>query len=215
MVKCCTPKYTSRQLRETISIQALTRTSDGMGGFTEAWTEVGGSSWVLIASDVVAAETSISFQNIGVNDVFVKATTGAAPTDLLGSLLYPADTREVAITLDQLFPGLPSATHLWAFSVRGSSLSISYSSSEPTTISVTRGTSVSRAMIDAAPGSERWGYMRQVPSNTYRMVTRYFSGATAAQRVQWNGKTYAILGVVDPDGGKRWLEYRLSDGAAP
>jgi SPP1 family predicted phage head-tail adaptor len=117
MVKCCAPKYTARQLGETVAIQALTRSSDGMGGFTEAW-----------------------------------ATVSGAPT---------------------------------------------------------------RAMIEAAPGSERWGYMRQVPGNTYRMVTRYFSGATAAQRVQWDGKTYAILGVVDPDGGRRWLEYRLSDGAAP
>src|SRR3972149_447585 len=57
-----------------------------------------------------------------------------------------------------------------------------------------------RAMITAAPGSEKWGFMRSVPGNTYKMVTRYFSGASAAQRVIWNGKEYAVLGVVDPDG---------------
>lgn len=116
MVKCCAPKYTGRQLREVVSIEGLTRASDGMGGFTETWAAVSGAA--------------------------------------------------------------------------------------------------TRAMIEAAPGSERWGYMRQVPGNTYRMVTRYFSTATAAQRVIWNGKQYGVLGVVDPDGTGDWLEWRLSDGAA-
>jgi head-tail adaptor len=71
-----------------------------------------------------------------------------------------------------------------------------------------------RAMITAAPGSERWGFMRQVPGNTYKMVTRAFTGATAAQRVMWKGKEYGVLGVVDPDGRGDWLEWRLSDSAA-
>lgn len=69
-----------------------------------------------------------------------------------------------------------------------------------------------RAMIQAAPGSERWGHDRTNPANTYKMVTRHFSGATAAQRVTWSGGTYAVLGVVDPDGRGDWLEWRLSDG---
>lgn len=71
-----------------------------------------------------------------------------------------------------------------------------------------------RAMIDAAPGSERWGFMRQVPGNTYKMVTRYFAGATAAQRVLWDGKEYGVLGVVKSPEQGEWLEWRLSDGAA-
>lgn len=116
MVSCCNPKYTSRNLREIVSIQGLTRTADGMGGFTDTWAAVSG-----------------------------------APT---------------------------------------------------------------RAMIEAAPGSERWGFMRQVPGNGYRMVTRFFSSATAAQRVIWRGKEYGVLGVVDPDGRQDWLEWRLSDGVA-
>jgi len=116
MVSCCNPKYTSRNLREFVSIQGLTRTADGMGGFTDAWAAVSG-----------------------------------APT---------------------------------------------------------------RSMIEAAPGSERWGFMRQVPGNGYRMVTRFFSSATAAQRVIWRGKEYGVLGVVDPDGRQDWLEWRLSDGVA-
>lgn len=74
--------------------------------------------------------------------------------------------------------------------------------------------SATRAMITAAPGSEKWGFMRQVPGNTYKMVTRWFDGASAAQRVIWRGKEYGILGVVDPDGRQDWLEYRLSDGSA-
>jgi SPP1 family predicted phage head-tail adaptor len=71
-----------------------------------------------------------------------------------------------------------------------------------------------RAMITAAPGSERWGFMRQTPGNTYKMVTRHFAAATAAQRVTWKGKEYGVLGVVDPDGREDWLEWRLSDGVA-
>lgn len=71
-----------------------------------------------------------------------------------------------------------------------------------------------RAMISAAPGSERWGFMRQVPGNGYKMVTRYFSSFTAAQRVTWKTKEYGVLGVVDPDGRGDWLEWRLSDGVA-
>jgi len=71
-----------------------------------------------------------------------------------------------------------------------------------------------RAMITAAPGSERWGFMRQVPGNTYKMVTRYFPGASAAQRIIWRGGEYAVLGVVDPDARGDWLEWRISDGVA-
>jgi head-tail adaptor len=71
-----------------------------------------------------------------------------------------------------------------------------------------------RAMITAAPGSEKWGFMRQSSGNTSRMVTRGFAGATAAQRVLWNGKEYAVLGVVDPDGRGDWLEWRISDAVA-
>lgn len=74
--------------------------------------------------------------------------------------------------------------------------------------------SATRAMISAAPGSERWGYMRQTPGNTYKMVTRWFDGASGAQRVVWKGREYGVLGVVDPDGMGDWLEWRLSDGVA-
>ena len=69
-----------------------------------------------------------------------------------------------------------------------------------------------RAMITAAPGSERFAAMRQMPGNSLKMVTRYFATATAAQRVSWRSKEYAVLGVVDPDGMGDWLEWRISDG---
>ena len=74
--------------------------------------------------------------------------------------------------------------------------------------------SATRAMITAAPGSEKWGFMRQSSGNTLKMVTRHFDGASAAQRVICNGKEYAVLGVIDPDGMSAWLDWRLSDGAA-
>lgn len=108
-------KYSAGDLKQIVAIEAKTRASDGMGGFTDTW-----------------------------------ATVSGAPT---------------------------------------------------------------RAMITAAPGSERFGYMRQVPGNTYKMVTRGFANATAAQRVIWKNKEYAVLGVVDPDGSGDWAEWRLSDGA--
>lgn len=69
-----------------------------------------------------------------------------------------------------------------------------------------------RAKITAAPGSERWGYMRQVPGNTFAMVTRHFAGASAGQRVTCEGREYGVLGVVDPDMTGDWLEWRISDG---
>ena len=69
-----------------------------------------------------------------------------------------------------------------------------------------------RAMISASPGSERWGYMRQTPGNSYKMITRHFDTASAAQRIIWKTKEYGVLGVVDPDGRGDWLEWRLSDG---
>lgn len=74
--------------------------------------------------------------------------------------------------------------------------------------------SATRAMITGAPGSEKWGFMRQSSGNTLKMVTRHFDGASAAQKVVWNTKEYAVLGVIDPDGLGSWLEWRLSDGAA-
>ena len=83
-------KYSAGDLKQIVAIEAKTRASDGMGGFTDTW-----------------------------------ATVSGAPT---------------------------------------------------------------RAMITAAPGSERFGYMRQVPGNTYKMVTRGFANATAAQRVIWKNK---------------------------
>lgn len=44
MVNCCKPpKYTSRDLREAVTFQRKTRTSDGAGGFSEAWTAISGA----------------------------------------------------------------------------------------------------------------------------------------------------------------------------
>lgn len=43
MVKCCASKYSARDLREAVEFQRLTRTSDGAGGFTEAWATIAGA----------------------------------------------------------------------------------------------------------------------------------------------------------------------------
>lgn len=42
MVKCCS-KYSARDLREPVEFQRLTRTSDGAGGYTEAWAAISGA----------------------------------------------------------------------------------------------------------------------------------------------------------------------------
>lgn len=44
MVRCCkASKYNARDLREEVSFERLARTSDGAGGFTEAWAAVSGA----------------------------------------------------------------------------------------------------------------------------------------------------------------------------
>lgn len=40
---CCAPKYTSRQLRESVTFQRSTRVSDGAGGFAETWSTIAGA----------------------------------------------------------------------------------------------------------------------------------------------------------------------------
>lgn len=42
MVKCCS-KYSARDLREPVTFERLTRTSDGAGGYTEAWAAISGA----------------------------------------------------------------------------------------------------------------------------------------------------------------------------
>lgn len=42
MVKCCA-KYSARDLREPVEFQRKTRTSDGAGGFTDAWAAISGA----------------------------------------------------------------------------------------------------------------------------------------------------------------------------
>ena len=42
MVKCCA-KYSARDLREAVTFERLTRTTDGAGGFTMAWQAIAGA----------------------------------------------------------------------------------------------------------------------------------------------------------------------------
>jgi len=69
-----------------------------------------------------------------------------------------------------------------------------------------------RAQITGSAGSERASGGRLVSGSSYRMITRWFRGASAAQRVVWDGREYAVRGVADPDGRRRFLEWSLSDG---
>ncbi len=40
----CPPKYTARDLRTPCEFQAKTKTSDGAGGWTEAWSAISGAA---------------------------------------------------------------------------------------------------------------------------------------------------------------------------
>lgn len=73
---------------------------------------------------------------------------------------------------------------------------------------------VTRAYISGSPSGERLQAMRVSSGNSYRMATRWFAGASAAYRIIWKGSEYAVLGVVDPDGRGRWLEWSITDGRA-
>jgi SPP1 family predicted phage head-tail adaptor len=46
-MKCC--QYNAGMLREPISFQRLTRTSDGAGGWTETWSQISGApTWAMV-----------------------------------------------------------------------------------------------------------------------------------------------------------------------
>jgi SPP1 family predicted phage head-tail adaptor len=46
-MKCC--QYNAGMLKEPISFQRLTRTSDGAGGWTETWSQINGApTWAMV-----------------------------------------------------------------------------------------------------------------------------------------------------------------------
>jgi len=71
----------------------------------EVWTQ-------LTDADV----TSISFQNLGMNFIIVKATTDTtAPTTSADAIRYNPGQGEMNVLLSDMFPGLSGRDRLWAY----------------------------------------------------------------------------------------------------
>lgn len=65
--------------------------------------------------------TAITFQNVGIHDVWVRATAGATPpaADLAGWLKYEVGQGERNAELADLFPGVTGADRVWGITVGG------------------------------------------------------------------------------------------------
>jgi SPP1 family predicted phage head-tail adaptor len=72
-----------------------------------------------------------------------------------------------------------------------------------------------RGMFKPMSGGEVWQAQRQSAESKNRLVVRYFSGITAADRVKVRGRVYAITYVPDIDARDKWLEIDLAGGVAP
>lgn len=63
--------------------------------------------------------TAITFQNLAGIDMLLKGTTGSAPSDLTGAILYPPFTGEKRVTVTDLFPEPTGVDRLWVYYVTG------------------------------------------------------------------------------------------------
>jgi hypothetical protein len=81
-------------------------------------------TWVeLTAGDV----TNITFQNVGDDDILVKAAVGAvAPADASGSFKYLPAQGEVNGAIAELFPGIAGANRVYAWSESGTRVAVSH-----------------------------------------------------------------------------------------
>lgn len=69
-----------------------------------------------------------------------------------------------------------------------------------------------RGMFKPLSGGEVWQAQRQSAESRNRLVVRYSSGITAADRVTVRGRVYSITYVPDADARDRWLEIDLAGG---
>lgn len=74
-------------------------------------------------------------------------------------------------------------------------------------------------MVRGLGGGERWQAMRVSPQNRFRAVIRFRGDAngapcySAADRVRWRGREYAVESVIDMESRRKWLELILVEGA--
>ena len=83
-----------------------------------------GGAWVpLTDADV----TAITFQNVGINFVFIQATTDTtAPTTIAGSIRYNPGQGERNVAMSDLFPGVSGGDRLWAYAGQPTDVFVSH-----------------------------------------------------------------------------------------
>jgi len=74
---------------------------------------IAADTWTLLTDSDV---TNITFQVLGGNFIYLKATVGAtAPTDTTGSIIYDFREGEANAALADLFPGVSGANRVYAY----------------------------------------------------------------------------------------------------
>lgn len=81
----------------------------------KTWTE-------LTASNA----TNVTFENMTPGPLFLSATTGAAPADLDGAVLYQGVSGDMNVSLTDTFAGVSGAVRLWAWSKTGARVAVSH-----------------------------------------------------------------------------------------
>jgi hypothetical protein len=81
--------------------------------------------------------TAVTFQNVGYNTVYVKATVSISPpTDTEGALEFPQASQAVFYSLAEMFPGIAGAKRLWAYAPFETLVAISHAPSTSRTVTV-------------------------------------------------------------------------------
>lgn len=85
-------------------------------------------AWTILTDSADASITAVRLMNIGDHPVRVQATaTAVAPADAEGALeILPGQRIPATETLAQLFPGVTSPLHLYAWSEHGTIVSSSH-----------------------------------------------------------------------------------------
>jgi hypothetical protein len=82
------------------------------------------STWTQLTD---ADISSITFQNVGGNFIYIKATTDTtAPTNFTGAYRYNPGQGERNVSLADLFPGLSGADRVWAWAENATSVVVSH-----------------------------------------------------------------------------------------
>lgn len=146
------------------------------------------NKWIQLTESNV---DRITFQNLGVNNLYVKATNGAnEPSNASGALEYPGAAKENYVRLSDLFPGISGANRLWAYAESSTTVFVSHLDGVNKTVAVAPNESYSNARIahslnwlsggTAVASTTASGYFANAPLNTltYEMWKPNIAGGT-------------------------------------